>query len=185
MLTRILPPLSLVLLSVAYVQAQQAPAPVEPDFEAVFMLLDSTAQRLSGLERQTPRRRTSKPLVGGAKSVLEISGDRSPVRLPATGLPQFVVRVPNRAGDPYGLLQFFAVKVDGNKRSLTVAEQTAFHGVVSGFKKEQLVSFDVALYGAASYKVVPTSPLPPGEYCLSLATSDQAFCFGVDGPPGR
>lgn len=153
----------------------------------MFTWLDPTSGTPVELERQLPRLRGSKnALTGGQKVEGEIAGKRSPVRIPAEPPPTFVVRVPERTGDPYALLQFFRLKESGNKRVIKLVSVSAWDGsVTAGYEKEALVPFQVTLYGANSYNLTPRQTLEPGEYCLGLVTSDPGFCFGVDTPARR
>ena len=159
-------------------------AAAEPQFEGVFMRLDPNAGSLSSLERQLPRiRGSTNVLIGGAKVEGEISGGRSPVRLPSEPLPVFVVKVQSRTGDPYGTLQFFRLLQRGNKRVITLLSRSAWDGSVTvGYDEKFLVSFEVALHGSSSYRLTPSVPLEPGEYCLGLTSTEHGYCFGVDAP---
>ena len=181
--------LVLVLLSLGSFSAgvaQEATAPVEPQFEGVFMCLDSTTGALLNLERELPRLRQSKGLLPGAKVEFEIADEQSAVRIPTDPLPVFVVRVPERTGDPHQLLQFFRMKVDGSKRVMRIGTVSAWDGAITtGYDEESLVSFEVGLYGSASYSFSPSEPLEPGEYCVGLSTSEYGFCFGIDAPKQR
>jgi hypothetical protein len=37
---------------------------------------------------------------------------------------------------------------------------------------------ELTQFGASSYKLVPASPLTPGEYAITIA--DEVYTFGVD-----
>ena len=106
---------------------------------------------------------------------LDVSGLRSPFRVP-TGRPEFVFNYssPEQA-------KLFVSKSGKNERrfeSVSIAKDNSMTRLPG-------IAFDLTEYGDSSYKLIPTNPLPPGEYAIVLAGSPQSkdkklFTFGVD-----
>lgn len=172
----------LVVVGSASSAAQDAKKTVEPEYLGTFFSLNSDDGALSPLERQTPAIRTKvKGLgFGGGDAFGEVSGAKSPIRFTAGSVPAFIVRAASRDKDPASTIQFFAWKVNKDSRVMIISKVRALGlGTQSGTGASD-VRFIASKFGDASFKVVPESPLPPGEYALSMVDIRDAFFFGVD-----
>jgi hypothetical protein len=157
--------------------------PIEPDFEGVFFRL--VAGNLIPLERQTVSINIKAKgfIVANAKAVLDIPGERSPIRFHAGERIDFVVRtspVASTAGPAaaYHLRQFVTNKHE--RDATTVTEHVSPIGAsVNTTNNVGLLPMAFSRYGASSYKV-SAGALAPGEYAIGRANDRTVFCFGVD-----
>ena len=103
------------------------------------------------------------------KFVYQINGERSPVRLGQPGAYKFLVRLRTN-DDPGNVLQFF--KVDGikGKRFLAPPVQNKKSDNERPFVSER----------AGDLVNIGVGRLEPGDYCLGLSYTNEAFCFGID-----
>jgi len=149
--------------------------------------LDSSA-RLVPLESQVARRIRVWHALGFKDVEFDylVAGEKSPVRLtnlPAA--PEFVVRLDNGM-DPLESIQFY--RVDGAKgaRTVPVIKVDVLERVSKPKASLTLVDFNAGKYKADSFKISPTQPLQPGEYCLMVMVGNifpthvPGYCFGVD-----
>lgn len=153
--------------------------PAEPEFVGVVFRLGSAGELLA-LERQTPvmKGRVRFMGYGGANNTMELKGGRSSVRI-KTGEPmEFVVRGYAPQMDPSTMVQLLALKAGKDKREITTAQIRVF-GASTVDPNAGSLPVNAGRYGQASIKVVPASPLAPGEYALRSGSMDL-FCFGVD-----
>jgi hypothetical protein len=121
----------------------------------------------------------------GVTLVYFMEGDRSPLRLKGPTKAEFVVRLSGDL-DPAETILFYQFnQVDGS-RVLPIAFVDALDRVSQPTPKPVLVDFSTAKFDSSSFKLLPTQPLVPGEYCMlikvrnDLPNPAQAFCFGVD-----
>ena len=168
----------------------QAPSPPEgptvrePDFSEVFCGLDATGT-LIPLERQTAaiRSKASGFIVMTMKSVLDLPGERSPIRFHAGDKLEFVVRseIASSTLDPGSLYCLRKLERKKNKRELVImAGRISPIGASAKTDLAQdVVPGDFSLYGQSSIRV-SAGALSPGEYALSVAFAPVVFCFGVD-----
>jgi hypothetical protein len=134
-------------------------AVVEPETLGAFYYLNDNGQ-LAPMERKTAQYKA----VPG-KSIAEVAGERSPVRL-KTGTPSFVVR-PAAGANP-GVYQLIRL--------------TARNGVrIVDMLQVKLIPCNVTNYGKSSHQITPADQLPPGEYALGTSSSQEGFLFGIDG----
>ena len=172
----------LALINEVALSQDQAKLP-EPEYLSVFHRLDENGG-LSPLERQAPVQKVRVKALGygGAEGYFETKGERSPVRFKASENLAFVVLVSSQQVDPLSLIQFYLFEQQKGSRRLVVTKVGSMGINSKNTGNKAVVAFDVAKYGASSFKVVPTAELKPGEYCLSTAATAAAFCFGIDAP---
>lgn len=168
-----------------------APAPVavfgqerpEPEYFGVAYLYDGTTNKLINLERQVakPAAKVKAFGYGGIKSVSEIPGVNSQVRLPADQKLAFVIKAP--AGlDPQSLVEIVRLTRQKDHREILQMQSKGLMGL-GGVKNEAdkaNVPFNSSKYSDTSIQVSPVEPLPPGEYAIRRPSSPTLFCFGVD-----
>lgn len=106
---------------------------------------------------------------------LEVAGEHSPFRM-AVGKPEFV----------------FTFASPENARLFTsTIEKKNRRFAIDAINKDNTMRYfpgvpvDITQFGESSFKLVPKSPLPPGEYAIILEGSPQAkdrriFTFGID-----
>lgn len=170
------------LLSLSVV-GQEVKSPVEPEYLGVYHSLDAGKGSLVALERQSASYSFKMKAMGfgGGKSSIEIKGGKSPVRFKADQEVAFVVRVGSQQIDPASIVQFVKFDAKKDKRVIVISKVGAMGvGGATTNMNANAVSFNAAKYGDSSFKIVPAAKLPPGEYGLSGAGSNDVFCFGID-----
>jgi hypothetical protein len=145
-------------------------AVTEPEFVDQFFLLDSTGA-LKPLEQQTGHPEAKRKASG---SYTVIPGEHSSVRIPQGTDLSVIVRLA-RTADPMAVIQFGRLNVKNGERELQVQADKV--------QNESAVPFEAAKYGDNSFRIKPRTELGPGEYVLSLTTTDDGFCFGIDAAP--
>jgi hypothetical protein len=71
-------------------------------------------------------------------------------------------------------VSLFRFEVKKNKRQF----QTMMLNRTSGGQLIKGIAVEVSKFGESSYKLVPASPLAPGEYTITIA--NNLYTFGVD-----
>ncbi len=156
------------VLSFSFCVAQQAPvAPVEPKAIGVVYRLNPSSQELTRLPDEESQER------GGSrdprKIFVEVKGAQSSFRIKAGESTEFVFNT----GNPEKV-SLYLFEQKKNKRQV----QTMMLDVRGGGKLLKGLPAEVSKHGESSYKLVPTSPLTPGEYVIFLA--EQVYTFGID-----
>jgi hypothetical protein len=148
--------------------AQQTPP--EPATVGVVHLLNSTANSIAPLEKQTATVR-----VRFSNITAEVKGERSPVRLKADAKQEFVVTPPTGV-DPSHFEIYSMAGKNGKRQGSLVKDKPPASPAGAG--KFQV---NASKYGQASYKLVPAQTLPPGEYCLiPTGAVHDLYCFGIE-----
>jgi hypothetical protein len=108
-----------------------------------------------------------------------VSGTQLPVRVRSDA--HFIVRMEIGDVDPATMVQLRPFKVGKGDRELLMhtAGGHVFGGVKSQAADDTAIAVTVKKFGTKSYEVVPSQPLPPGEYFFTVLGM-QADCFGVD-----
>jgi hypothetical protein len=165
----------LLVLPLGLCKAQTAPAkPVEPTAIGVVYLLDSTSEELKPLPDEQWNQTYHGCGSGTECDSIEVLGDRSAFRLGLDEKFEFIFKT----GSPekVSLYQFdlIANRPYKKKRRFDFDRgQNVIHkSPIKGLPTE------VSQFGASSYKLVPASPLAPGEYAINLA--GEVYTFGVD-----
>ena len=158
--------LTLALLLIKTASAQQQ-KPFEPEYFSVFYYLRASGQAIE-LERQIPSY-VSK----GGRWLLEMPGDKSPVRLKAGSPMQFIARVSETFDQAVPTMQLLQFRAEHGMRQLPLNN-------ITSAKSSNSLKLNIEKYGDSSVKVIPSQALGPGEYCVSRTTIPQGFCFGVD-----
>jgi hypothetical protein len=181
------------LLVTVILSAQDAPLPV-PQYDEVFYSYDRSAGKLTDLERQVANVESKPKALGfaGYKASFFLRGASSPVRFREGDQLEFVFSLPQRA-DPH-TVQFIAMRKSGDRREFILLQSNRPSPLGAGTAKDvsdrSAVSYEIKKHGDFSYRLIPSRPLPPGEYSLSLPTNNVAYSFGIDGAsnlgkPGR
>ena len=170
-------------VTAASLWAQEATPPV-PQFDSVFYRYDHAAGKLVDLEHQLAAAASKPKALGlaGYKAFFYLRGAKSSVRFQASDAPEFVVSLPNRM-DPH-TIQFFVLRQRKDQRELVEQESNrpsplgvgASHNILDRSE----VPIEIRKYGESSYRLIPSSPLAPGEYAFSFSTNNVAYAFGVD-----
>ena len=150
----------------------QAPTgkPIEPANIGVVFLLDSSNQKLTPLPKELWKT-IGKPGWTTTTGTIQVEGETSSLRIKTGNKTEFVFNV----GSPESvrLYQFTRKK---NKREVELVK------IKGAFRKQrdmaESIPTDITRYGDSSYKLVPQSPLSPGEYGLDVG--GNLFTFGVD-----
>jgi hypothetical protein len=167
--------LSLLLtLSLGACSAQSATIkPPEPAAIGEVNLLDSSSQTLKPLPRETWKAK-GRPGWRTATGSIEITGEGSAFRMSASEKPEFVFKT----GTPEAVKLYIFVQKKGARSSDLVK-------IKAGWTQERDyapgIPVEITKFGESSYKLVPRSPLAPGEYGIDL--SGGLFTFGVDPTP--
>jgi hypothetical protein len=164
-------------LIAACLSAEDAPLPV-PEYDEVFYSYDRVAGKLIDLERQESKVDSKPEALGlaGYRVVYFLSGKHSPIRFREGDPLEFIVSLKPRT-DPH-VLQLFVLRVAGDRRQIvdSVPTRVGRQYVLN----KSAVPYDVQKLGDSLYRLVPSKPLAPGEYSLSLSTTQVAYAFGVD-----
>jgi hypothetical protein len=116
--------------------------------------------------------------------VVQIEGEKSPVRFKRGEKLDFIVKLNSQQDDPQVKIQFVLLESAKGKRQWVLQKVSAdpFTGAsVKDVSQSKIVSYNVAKYGESSFKVSPVDSLLPGEYVLGIKGVAVSFCFGVDG----
>jgi hypothetical protein len=164
--------LSLLLtLSLGACSAQSASSkPPEPEAIGEVNLLDSSNMTLKPLPQETWKAK-GRPGWRTATGSIELPGERSAFRISVGEQPQFVFKT----GTPEAVKLYLFVQ----KKNSRICDLVK---VKAGWTQERDyapgIPVEVTKFGESSYKLVPKSPLAPGEYGIDL--SGGLFTFGVD-----
>ena len=175
-------------LTIAPLSAQDTPILV-PQYDEIFYRYDRVAGKLIDLERQVAAVASKPKALGfaGYKAFFYLRGGRSPVRFRQGDLLEFVVALPQRT-DPH-TVQFFVLRQAKEQRELVQQESNRPSPLGVGQSHSVLdrseIPYEVQKYGESAYRLIPSEPLPPGEYSLSFSTNNVAYAFGIDGGPAR
>jgi len=161
---------------------QEAKKVQEPEYLGIFFSLDSSTGNLIPLERLTPeyKIKTKAMGFGGAKSLLEFKGEKSPIRFKEAQKLEFVVLVSSQQTDPQGSIQFVSLEPLKGKRQIIIATANLTSTTDKSVMGDRAVPFNVTKYGTSSFKISPAQNLPPGEYTLGTTGTHDGFCFGID-----
>jgi hypothetical protein len=178
-------PLITVILS-----AQDAQLPV-PQYDEVFYRYDRSVGRLVDLERQVAAVESKPKALGfaGYKASFYLRGAHSPVRFREGDELEFVFSLPLRT-DPH-TVQFLVLRKSGSRREFILLQSNRPSplgvGTAKDVSERSAVPYEIQKYSDSAYRLVPSKPLPPGEYTLSLSTNNVAYSFGIDAAskPGK
>jgi hypothetical protein len=158
----------ILLFSLASCAAQSASsAPVEPPSIGVVYFLASD-QTLKPLPEEQWKAKGSG--VFTATGSIEVSADRSSLRLASNDKTDFVFNIGTpehvkiyrfTSDEKHKTRKFELVKIKGRTRE-----------TING------IPADITKFGGSSYRLVPRSPLAPGEY--AVLTGSKIFSFGID-----
>lgn len=158
-------------------------AELGPEYVGVFVAVDPKTGVQSELERQTPQAQTKLRLqgFGGGRTYMEVPGPNSPVRF-ASGKPiAFLVRVSTQERDPQSFVQLWSLASSKGSRQLPMASVKSLLDTSGKIEvQSHKISFTAVKFGRNFFKIVPVTPLLPGEYWISQNDIHEAFCFGVD-----
>ena len=154
----------LLVLPMGLCKAQTAVAkPVEPTAIGVVYHLDPVTQELKKLPDEQWKE-NSRFSVTVNFSDVEVKGASSSFRMRANENIDFVFKT----GSPEKVSLYRFVQ-KGKKR---------YFDFNQGPKPIKGLPVEVSTYGERSYKLVPASPLAPGEYAINVA--GEIYTFGVD-----
>ena len=168
--------------SAATISAPAFAAPVlGPEYLGVFAALGPNG-KLIDLERQMPTMKAKMKHLGfaGAESFYEFAGPASPVRFRTYEFPPLVVRVASQAVDPMSIIQLFKLQVVKGTRKLVAQKVNPFGVGIATTGNESAIPMNIVKHGSDFFKIQPATPLLPGEYGISLTTTQAGFLFGVD-----
>jgi hypothetical protein len=145
--------------------------PVEPTAIGVVYRLDPAAQELKKLTEE-PGSEALHPC-GFSKGcdTVELSGDSSSFRMKADDKLTFVFKT----GSPEKV-SLYRLDQKKKKRSFLIAKMAP--GSMGGSQEFRGLPVEVSKYGDSSFKLVPNSPLTPGEYAIMIA--GVLYTFGID-----
>ena len=165
--------------------AQDTTLPL-PQFDEVFYRFEPAAGKLIDLERQVAAAESKPKALGlaGYKVSFYLRGAESPVRFREGGGLEFVFSLPPRV-DPQ-TVQFIALRKSGNRREFVQAQtnrpSTFGAGTARDVSDRSAVPYEIQKYAGTAYKLIPSKPLPAGEYAFSLPTNNITYSFGIDSP---
>jgi hypothetical protein len=160
----------LLVISVVICFAQSADnKPLEPTVIGDVFHLDAASQTLKPLPAELWEEVPKKTGFTHGGFFIQMSGDRSAYRIKAGTNPEFVFKI----GNPENVtLYLFSQKK--NRRLAEYAE------LLSNWGKRPIpgLPVEIAQFGQSSFKLVPKSPLAPGEYVIY--TGNKMFTFGIE-----
>lgn len=152
----------------------------EPEYNDIFVLLDTASGNLTDLERQTLKVKVHPHGFGGAESDLDLKGGKSPIRFKKGETLEFIVRVSSPQTDPHGYILLYSLESKKNQRALEVAK-AGYAGIGSKTVLDKsAIAFTATRYGVSSFKIKAIQDLPPGEYLLLTKDAKDGFAFGID-----
>jgi len=172
-------PVSTAPVAAAAVGAQAASAGAEPeDIGVVCVLTGPNAWK--PLEMHRARFQNQNRALARDREMLTVPGLASPVRFKEGERPEFVVTVllPMMLPTSFELFPLDIGRRD-DRREVILEDQgfTTSRGSVG-------IHLRVQRFGPNSFKLIPSSPLPPGEYAfkygLTRYASKDLYCFAVD-----
>ncbi len=163
-----------ILLSVCASQTVSNKPP-EPDSIGVLFYLDSTTQTLKRLPIEDYKKHRG---TGWAKVTdnVKVQGTASSFRIP-DDKPAFVFKV--FKDEEAGGVLLFRFDVKGKDREYELGKWKR-----RDFTPNRGLPVDVAKFGDSSYRLVPNTPLEPGEYALTYGQAanegiSRLFTFAV------
>jgi hypothetical protein len=161
--------ISLLVLPLGISKAQNTPTkPVEPTAIGVVYRLDPVSQELKKLPDEQWKQVNGRNMLD---VVIQVPGVGSSFRAKAGEKSEFVFKT----GSPEKVsLYTFVLKK--NKREFQIQKQPSRFNPAT--EPVRGLSVEVSKFGESSYKLVPASPLTPGEYAIIIA--DELYTFGVD-----
>jgi hypothetical protein len=157
------------LVSAISVCTGQSPTakPIEPTAIGVVYLLDPISQELKALpnEQWEEGRGSQDP----RQIFILVQGAQSSFRIKAAEKTEFVFNTSNP--EKVSLYRFDQKK---KKRQFLSVKLK----ITGGGELIRGVPIEVSKFGESSYRLVPSSPLTPGEYAINLA--DNVYTFGID-----
>jgi hypothetical protein len=144
--------------------------PLEPAAVGEVNLIDASGQALKPLPEEQWKAK-GKPGWTTVTGSIEISGERSSFRVNANEKAEFVFKT--GAPEAVRLYPFM------QKKNLRYCDLVKLKGAWTKEREIiQGVPVEITKFGESSYKLVPKSPLGPGEYGIDL--SGRLFTFGID-----
>lgn len=170
-----------ILFALTPLLAQDAPKPVEPEYNRVAFFLNADGSLLP-LERQQVNLNVKLKALGfgGAKSSASFKDSKSPVRFSVNQKLQFVVRLDTQGEDPTTFINLDVLTPTKDAREVVVAKVGTMAQTTKTTAGETLKSIDCSKYGEHSIRFAPSQKLPPGEYVITTKGSKEGFLFGVD-----
>jgi hypothetical protein len=147
--------------------AQEVPEPPSRGVPVYFRVGDKQVVQLE--QHEFKQGRDFK--VSHGMAMLQLDGDRSPVRIMETR-PTFLVKAA-KPPDPRNLMRLDS---GGGNRTARLVVQGKLAWPMTG----SAVEFEVRRYGQSSYRIRPLEPLAAGEYSLSPGISNSMYFFGVE-----
>lgn len=154
------------------------PAGEMPEYEGEVNGVSNGA--VTPLERQNSGLQFKAPIMGfgSPKAVVKVKGKRSPVRFLSSQPFYFVLRA-NQATNPADLWQLNPMEQKGGSRQMTMVSIGL--GGSRDTRNETAIQLRFQKYGKIGFKVTPATPLPPGEYAISMSgLGGSVSLFGVD-----
>ncbi|MGA3159666.1 MAG: hypothetical protein ABSC77_00500 [Terracidiphilus sp.] len=160
----------LLVLSLGICSAQTTSTkPVEPAAIGVIFRLDPSTQGFKPLPNEQWKAK-GKAGWTTATGFLIVSGESSTFRIKAGESTEFVFILGNP--ESVSIYRFDQKK---NERQFEMVKLRS-----NGRERENIpgIPTDLTKYGDTSYKLVPKSPLTPGEYAIEFG--NKVFTFGID-----
>ncbi|MGD0800467.1 MAG: hypothetical protein ABR906_04045 [Terracidiphilus sp.] len=160
----------LFVLPIGLCHAQSAPArPAEPTAIGVVYRLDPATQELKRLPDEEWKESQGARNPGDLYVV--VTGGQSTFRIKAGDKIEFVFNT----GSPEKVSLYGFIQKKSERRFEFQKQPSTWKMEVAIVKG---LTIDVSKFGESSYKLVPASPLAPGEYAIIIA--GNLYSFGVD-----
>ncbi len=155
----------------------------EPEIINTVYLYDKS-QKLTALEKSnaTMHSHTKALGYGGAETVFEIEGEKSPVRIDPKNAQTFIINTGGGAADAFVL---YKVDIKKGKRQVVAASFSTM-GSMKGSKG--IISVDVKLLKTNVFQLLPSTTLDKGEYFFAnksagsalSSTNIDVYAFGIE-----
>ena len=148
--------LACLLGSMGMAPAASGPVPAKPDLPYLLHADDLISTEVTEARQSEQKDGT----------LYTIAGANSPVKTPLAS-PAFLIRSDKITADK---VQLFALQIHGRQREIMFYKKK---------KNPVPFTFTVKSMGDNVYRLEVNESLPAGEYSISPADSNQAFCFAV------
>ncbi|MGA3082763.1 MAG: hypothetical protein ABSD44_15535 [Terracidiphilus sp.] len=158
---------SLLVLSLGVCNGQSSTGkPAEPAAIGVVFYLDSSTQELKPLPNEQWKAK-GRPGWTTATGVIEVSGVRSAFRINSGEKTEFIFKTEHPE-----TVSIYAFVLKKDHRQFDLVKVGRERETIQGIPAE------LTKFGDSSYRLVPNSPLGPGEYVINMA--GKMFTFGID-----
>lgn len=170
----------LILFNNAISQNKDIP---KPDFADQVMYFDTLNNSLVKLENVKPEYRAKAIALGygGAKMLISLKGQKSPVRISSNKPQVFLIRLKDPDVDPNTFINFSTFNSSKIRREAEYMKIITFSGGAENVNEKQKIVIEKISDNICA--ITFKEPLKPGEYTFTYELSTtpiNCFAFGID-----